>query len=80
MGVGRSILKAKLSTVFVVDVKPLGIRLTLTVLHLGQGKAWGGVVKVIGRSKFWLNEGKTATGTMAGCALTSHYTTMQQLK
>ena len=49
-----------LQVVFLVDVKPLGIQLTLTVLQ----------------SKEWLSEGQTATGTMARCTLTSHYTTM----
>ena len=43
--------------------------------HLGRERACGGVVKIIGRSKNWLIEGQTATGTMARCTLTSqlHY-------
>ena len=41
IGVGRSIPKAKLSTSFSVDVKPLGIQLTLTVLQPWSRKGMG---------------------------------------
>ena len=67
-GVGRSIPKASCLQVL-GDVKPLGIRLTLTVLQPWSRKGMGGVVKIIWPVENWFNEGQTATGTMARCTL-----------
>ena len=48
--------------------------------NLHREWACGDVVEINGRTKVWLIESQTATGTMARCTLTSHYTTMQELR
>ena len=78
-GVGRSIPKASCLQVL-GDVKPLGIRLTLTVLQPWSRKGMGRCGESHWPVENWLNEGQTATGTMARCTLTSYYTTIQQLR
>ena len=82
IGVGRSIPTYKVVYRFVGGLRLQSIQLVLIYwcspyCHLGRERACGGVVKIIGRSKNWSSEGQTATGTMARCTLTSHYTTMQ---